>query len=45
MTEQPKRNRKRGHRDMEPAVPPKYPPGVRKRIHSFGRIKQEVEKK
>lgn len=45
MTEQPKRNRKRGPRPEEPAIPPKYPPGVRKRIHSFGRIKQEVQDK
>ncbi len=45
MPEQSKRNRKRGTRDMEPLPAPTRPPGERRRIRSFGRIRQEVDKK
>lgn len=34
------RGRITGWRD-EPVIKPKYPPGVRKRVQSFGRIRQE----
>jgi|SaaInlStandDraft_1057018.scaffolds.fasta_scaffold1459171_1 hypothetical protein len=43
MPEQSKRNRKRGHRDMEPAAIPTRPPGERRRMRSYGRVIQQAK--